>query len=139
MSSESKHYYTIGDLATAADCKVETVRYYEKANLMPVPSRTNGGHRFYVIEHLKRLVFIRRSRDLGFSIEQIKELLKLIDEPNHTCGEVKALTMVQTREVQKKIKDLKRLQKALNTILTSCKGGNYSVENCPIVNALFER
>ncbi len=105
---------------------------------MPTPSRTEGGHRFYVFEHLKRLVFIRRSRELGFSIEQIKELLKLVDEPSHTCGEVKALTMLQAREVQKKISDLKKLQKALHSISASCKGGNYSVENCPIVNALYQ-
>lgn len=139
MSIESKPYYSIGELATAADCKVETVRYYEKTTLMPTPPRTEGGHRFYVFEHLKRLVFIRRSRELGFSIEQIKELLKLVDEPNHTCGEVKAITMLQAREVQNKINDLKRLQKALHSISASCKGGNYSVENCPIVNALYNR
>ena len=137
MSTKRKPYYLIGELATAADCKVETVRYYEKTTLMPIPPRTEGGHRFYVFEHLMRLVFIRRSRELGFSIEQIKELLKLVDEPNHTCGEVKAITMLQVREVQNKINDLKRLQKALHSISTNCKGGNYSVENCPIVNALY--
>jgi MerR family mercuric resistance operon transcriptional regulator len=138
MATESKSYYSIGELASAADCKVETVRYYEKTALMPTPSRTEGGHRFYVFDHLKRLVFIRRSRELGFSIEQINKLLKLVDEPNHTCGEVKALTMLQSREVQKKINDLKRLQKALNSITASCKGKNYSIENCPIVNALYK-
>ena len=139
MTTESKPYYSIGELAFAADCKVETVRYYEKTTLMPTPSRTEGGHRFYVFEHLKRLVFIRQCRELGFSIEQIKELLTLVVEPNHTCGEVKALTMLQAREVQKKINDLKRLQKALNSISARCKGGNYSVDNCPIVNALYNK
>ncbi len=139
MNVVPKPCYSIGDLASAADCKVETVRYYEKTTLMPTPSRTEGGHRFYVFEHLKRLVFIRRSRELGFSIKKIKELLQLVDEPNHTCGEVKALTMLQAREVQKKINDLKRLQKALNSITASCKGSNYSIEDCPIVNAFYER
>ncbi len=139
MDTTSKSYYSIGDLASAADCTVETVRYYEKTNIMPTPSRTEGGHRFYVFEHLKRLIFIRRSRELGFNIEQIKELLTLVDEPNHTCGEVKALTMLQAREVQKKINDLKKLQKALNSITASCKGKNYSIDNCPIVNALYEQ
>ena len=139
MTTESKPYYSIGDLASAADCKVETIRYYEKITLMSTPPRTEGGHRFYVFEHLKRLVFIRRSRELGFSIEQIKELLTLVDEPNHTCGEVKAIAMLQAREVQRKINDLKRLQKALNSITASCKGKNYSIDNCPIVNALYEQ
>ena len=139
MTTESKPYYSIGELASAAHCKVETVRYYEKTSLMPTPPRTEGGHRYYKFDHVKRLVFIRRSRELGFSIEQIKELLKLVDEPDHTCGEAKALTIIQAREVQMKINDLKRLQKALYSMAANCKGGNYSIENCPIVNALYER
>ena len=81
--------FSIGQLAKRVNCKVETVHYYEKSGLMPEPPRTEGGHRIYVLSHLKRLNFIRRCRDLGFTIKQIKELLKFIDEPNHYCGEVK--------------------------------------------------
>lgn len=129
---------SVGELATQARCKVETVRYYEKAGLMPEPPRSHGGHRQYSRSHLKRLYFIRRSRELGFPVEQVRELLTLIDEPNHTCGEVKAITVLQARDVQRKIEALKRLQKALNHISVKCGGGKYTIDDCPIIEALFE-
>ena len=137
MKFSEKIHYSVGDLATTCDCKVETVRYYEKTGLMPKPPRTMGGHRLYSLDHLKRLVFIRRSRDLGFTIKQISELLRFVDEPEHTCGEVKAMAMLHARTVQKKINDLNRLQKALNDMAVRCKGKNYRVEDCPIIDALF--
>ncbi len=130
--------YSVGQLAQQAGCKVETVRYYEKEGLMPAPPRSAGGHRQYARDHLKRLYFIRRSRELGFPIEQVRELLRFVDEPGRTCGEVRALTMVQARQVQEKIDDLKRLQKALNQMAAKCGGGKYSIDDCPIVDALFQ-
>jgi MerR family mercuric resistance operon transcriptional regulator len=130
-------HFSIGNLAQVANCRVETVHYYEKTGLMPEPSRTEGGHRMYSLSHVKRLNFIRRSRDLGFTIEQIKELLKFIDEPDHYCGEVKAMAMLQVREVRKKIDDLQRLQKALEEMVSQCKGDNYTIDNCPIIDALY--
>lgn len=105
---------------------------------MPEPPRTEGGHRLYSHSYLKRLVFIRRSRELGFPIEQVRELLKFIDEPHHTCGEVKVLAVQQAREAQGKIDDLKRLQKALNEMSVRCSGENYSVDDCPIIDALYK-
>ena len=114
MNISEKTNYSVGDLVTACGYKVETVRYYEKTGVMPEPPRTMGGHRIYSLKHLKRLVFIRRSRELGFTIEQISELLCFVDEPGHSCGEVKGMATLQTRAVQKKIDHLKRLQKALN-------------------------
>ncbi len=126
----------MGQLADACDCKTETVRYYEKIGLMPKPPRTIGGHRLYSLDHLKHLTLIRRSRDLGFTIKQITELLCFIDEPGHTCGEVKAMAMLHSHAVQEKINDLKRLQKALNEMAAHCKGRNYKVEDCPIIDAL---
>ena len=138
MTIAEKRDFTVGDLATRSGCKVETVRYYEKTGLMPDPPRTEGGHRIYSLEHLKRLFFIRRSRDLGFPIDQVKELLRFVDEPDHTCGEVRGMAMLQARAVQEKIDVLKKLQKALNEMAARCKGGKYTVEDCPIVDALFE-
>jgi MerR family mercuric resistance operon transcriptional regulator len=87
---------------------------------------------------MKRLAFIRRSRGLGFTIEQVSELLRFVDEPDHTCGEVRGVAMRQARAAQEKIDDLKRLQKALNEMAARCKGGRYKVEDCPIIDALFE-
>ena len=129
--------FTIGKLAEKANCKVETVHYYEKTGLMPEPPRTQGGHRIYDLSHAKRLNYIRRSRELGFTIEQIKDLLKFIDEPNHYCGEVKGMAMLQARDVQQKINDLERLKKALNDMVGQCKGDNFTIDNCPIIDALY--
>ena len=131
--------YSIGQLAKESGCKVETVHYYEKIGLMPEPPRTEGGHRVFALSHVKRLNFIRRSRELGFKIEQIKDLLKFIDEPNHYCGEVRAMAMLQARAVQEKIDDLQRLQLALNEMVIKCKGSNNSIDDCPIVDALFTK
>jgi len=131
--------YSVGQLAKESGCKVETVHYYEKIGLMPEPPRTEGGHRVYTLPHVKRLNFIRRSRELGFRIEQIKDLLKFIDEPNHYCGEVRAMAMQQSRVVQEKINDLQRLQSALNGMVTQCKGSNNPIDDCPIVDALFTK
>ena len=138
MNISKKNSYSVGDLATACGCKVETVRYYEKTGLMPNPPRTMGGHRIYSLEHMKRLVFIRRSRELGFTIQQVSELLHFVDQPGHSCGEVKAMAMLQARTVQEKIDKLKRLQKALNDMAVRCKGKNFKVEDCAIIDALFD-
>ena len=138
MADESTKSFSVGNLAAKSGCKVETVRYYEKTGLMPDPPRTEGGHRIYSLAHLKRLFFIRRSRNLGFPIEQVKELLRFVDEPDHTCGEVRGMAMLQARAVQEKIEDLQKLQKALNEMAARCKGGRYTIEDCPIVDALFE-
>ncbi|MCF6299162.1 MAG: helix-turn-helix domain-containing protein [Thiomicrorhabdus sp.] len=130
--------FTIGQLASQANSKVETIRYYEKSGIMPSPPRTEGGHRVYQLEHVKRLSFIRRCRGLGFSIQQIHELLRFIDEPDHYCGEVKAIAMLQAREVQRKINDLKKLLAALHQMVAECKRDDYSIENCPIIDALYD-
>lgn len=139
MAISGERVYSVGELAAAGGCKVETVRYYEKIGLMPEPPRTEGGHRLYFLDLLKRLTFIRRSRELGFPIEQIRELLRFVDEPGHTCSEVKDMAMQQARTIQEKINDLKRLQKALNDMAIRCKGKGYALEDCPIIDALFER
>ncbi len=130
-------HFTIGTLAKKANCKIETIHYYEKIGLIPSPPRTEGGHRLYAMADSKRLNFIRRCRELDFSIEQIVELLKFIDEPDHYCGEIKAMAMIQAREVQKKIDDLEHLKKALNDMVSQCKGEGFSIDNCPIVDALY--
>ncbi len=130
-------HFSIGQLAKQANCKVETVHYYEKTDLMPKPPRSEGGHRIYTLSHIKRLNFIRRSRELGFSIQKIRELLRFIDEPDHYCGEVKGMAMLHAREVQQKIDDLEKLKSALNMMIGQCKGSDYSIDDCPIIDALY--
>ena len=130
--------FSIGQMSKQTECKVETIHYYEKIKIMFEPPRTSGGHRIYSLTDVKRLNFIRKCRHLGFTIEQVRELLRFIDEPDHFCGEVKAMAMVQYRAVQEKIVELEHLQVALNTMITQCKGENYTIDDCPIIDALYD-
>ncbi len=82
---------TIGQLGRTTDTKIETIRYYEKIGLLPAPRRTAGNYRSYTVEHLQRLGFIRRARELGFTIEDVRELLKLAGHGEKPCEEVDQL------------------------------------------------
>ena len=97
---------TIGALSRKTGCHIETIRYYERIGLLSKPPRTQGGHRLYNKEQIKRLVFIRRSRELGFSLEEIRTLLKLVDGKRYTCEEVKTVTNRHLEDASKKISDL---------------------------------
>jgi Cu(I)-responsive transcriptional regulator len=125
---------TIGDLARATGTKVETVRYYERAGLLPVPPRTPGNYRSYGQVELKRLSFIRRARDLGFSLDQVRALLALSDDRGSDCARIDAIARGHLEEVDRKLADLTALRRELKAIITSCKGG--VVADCRIVEAL---
>ena len=127
---------TIGGLSKQTGCHIETIRYYERIGILSKPPRTEGGHRLYEREQIKRLVFVRRSRELGFSLEEIRTLLRLVDGKRYTCREVKAVTEQHLEDVGKKISDLRKLQRTLNGISSQCDGG--LVPECPIIDALFE-
>ncbi len=127
---------TIGALSKQTGCHIETVRYYERIGVLLKPPRTEGGYRLYGREHIKRLMFVRRSRELGFSLGEIRTLLKLVDGKQYTCREVKTLMEEHLGDIKKKISDLKRLQKTLADISSQCEGG--MVPECPIIDALFE-
>lgn len=127
----------IGALSEKTGCNIETIRYYEREGLLPDPPRTDGGHRMYGEEHLKRLTFIRRSRELGFTLEEVRGLLKMVDGGHYTCAEVKSLTLEHLKDVRGKLADLKKLEKALKHLADQCTGDE--APDCPIVEALFER
>ena len=127
---------TRGALAARTGCNVETIRYYEQVRLLPPPPRSAGGHRLYGRDLVKRLNFIRRSRDLGFTIKEVRELLRLVDGGTYTCAEVEELARDHVREIRRKIADLRRLQKVLETMAAQCNGG--AVPDCPIIDALFD-
>jgi len=107
---------SIGEVATATGIKIVTVRYYEQIGLVPAPSRTEGNYRAYSQEHLRRLRFIRRCRDLGFTLVQVRELLRLSSKKNQECSEVDRLTARHLADVKEKISDLKRLSKELRRL-----------------------
>ena len=131
-----KQTSTIGRLADQAHVNIETIRYYERIGLMPKPPRTEAGHRFYSASHRKRLVFIRRSRELGFTIAEIRELLRLVDNQEYACSEVRAMTEQHLERIRKKIIDLQRLQNTLTTVASQCDGK--SGPECPIIDALLD-
>jgi DNA-binding transcriptional MerR regulator len=125
---------TIGDLAAATNTRVETVRWYEKVKLLPKPARSAGNYRLYGPEHLRRLSFIRRGRDLGFTVDQIRELLALADERGRSCAEVDTIARAHLAEVERKLSDLTRLARELSDVIGQCKCG--SVADCRIIEAL---
>lgn len=132
MSSEISR----GQIARQADCNIETVRYYEKIGLLPDPPRTHGGHRIYGTEHVKRLAFILRGRALGFSIDELRGFLDLVDGGAITCSEVKSRTLDHLAAVREKLANLKRLEKVLKKIANQCDGGESP--DCPIIEALYD-
>ena len=97
---------TIGNLAKATDTKVETIRYYERIGLLPAPARTRGNYRSYSPEQLGRLSFIRRARDLGFSLPQVRALLSLSDQRCRSCEAVDTIARKHLTEVDRKIAGL---------------------------------
>ncbi|MCH8221348.1 MAG: helix-turn-helix domain-containing protein [Proteobacteria bacterium] len=126
----------IGALSARTDCKIETIRYYERQGLLPDPPRSAGGHRLYQEDHLKRLTFIRRCRKLGFTMAQIRQLLGLVDEHQYSCQDIKVLTMDHVEEIREKIDHLKRLEQALLQMAAECSGD--SIPSCPVIDALYQ-
>lgn len=125
---------TIGDLAAATDTRVETVRWYEKVKLLPAPARSAGNYRLYGPGHLRRLRFIRRGRDLGFTLDQIRELLALSDQRDRSCGDVDVIARAHLAEVERKLSDLTRLARELRDVIGQCGCG--SVADCRIIESL---
>lgn len=127
---------TIGELSDATDCNRETVRYYERIGILREPPRSAGGHRQYDGDAVERLTFVRKCRDLGFSLDQVRELLRLVDGGNYTCEEVRSLAVAHKASVQRKIADLKKMNAVLTEMVAQCDGGQ--LPDCPIIDALFE-
>ena len=131
-----KQGITIGKLSSKTGVNVETIRYYEKEGILPPPPRTQSGYRDYSEEHCKRLMFVRRSRELGFSLNEIRTMLTMVDGGSLTCAEVKDVTVTHLDDVRKKIIDLQKLEETLQKIASQCKGGK--TPDCPIIDFLFQ-
>ena len=130
---------TRGKLAARTGCNPETIRYYETIGLIPAPARTAAGYRSYSDEHLRRLNFILRARALGFSSDQVRELIELSDPgSDHTRAEVKTLTEGHIDAIGSKIADLERIRQRLSQISSYCDGSNQHAASCPILESLFE-
>jgi len=128
---------TIGGLSTGAAVNIETVRYYERVGLLPTPRRTAGGHRLYGPEHVMRLTFVRRARELGFTLEEIRALLRLADEEQPSCPKVRVVASGHLEDVRAKIADLKRMERALSETVARCASGNRP--ECPLLEVLTSK
>ena len=124
----------IGELARAAGTKPETIRYYERIGLLTAPPRTAGNYRDYSTEHVSRLAFTRRARELGFSIEQIRTLLDLADQKQRSCEAVDAIAREHLAEGKRKLADLAALRRELESLIGQCRHG--TIAECRILEAL---
>lgn len=127
---------TIGKLAKRAKIKIETIRYYEQRGLMPPPNRRNSGYREYSQSDIDRLRFIKSTKDLGFSLKEVIELLSLKTGQDTTCGDIKTFVQNKVDEIEKKISSLKKIKNALEILNDQCKKRNAPVSDCPILEAL---
>ena len=125
----------IGELSKRTGCNIETIRYYERIALLPVPARSAGHYRLYDTDAVQRLAFIRRARELGFTLEEIRTLLSLsVRGGAGACADVRALAESHLAEVRGKIADLRAMERVLADAVRRCAAGE--VPGCPIIDAL---
>lgn len=128
---------TVGKLAKRTGVAVETLRYYERRGLLPQAERTESGYRLFRPEAVQRLRFIRRAQTLGFSLDEISELLSLSDDPERSAAEVKMRTRDKIADIELRIQDLQRMKQALVQLDRSCSGHGSTLD-CPILASLGE-
>ncbi len=131
------HKLTIGKIATQAAMSIDTIRYYERAGLIAPPERGDSGYRQYDGEVVKRLQFIRRAKDLGFTLAEIAELLTLSSQGERDMGAMKDAAQAKLATVEKKISELLRIRGGLTQLVAACPGHG-ALAGCPIVSALNE-
>lgn len=129
--------YRIGKIAKLADVTPDTIRYYEKQQMMEHEIRTEGGFRLYTDKDLQRLKFIRHARQLGFTLESIRELLSIrIDPEHHTCQESKSIVQARLSEVEARIEELQTMRLSLQRLNDACCGTAHSSVYCSILETL---
>lgn len=132
--SSAAHSFTIGKLSKASGVNIETIRYYERIGLLPEPPRSESGYRQYAAQHLQVLRFIRRGRELGFSLDDIRNLLAL-QAGGLACGEVQVMTQKHIAELDQRMADMQRLRDQLADLERQCAGG--AAQHCPVIEALL--
>jgi MerR family mercuric resistance operon transcriptional regulator len=126
---------SIGQVARRAGVGVETVRFYERQGLLDEPIRRESGYRQYGEDVVSRLRFIRRAKELGFTLKEVAELLALRLDPDSTCADVKQRAQAKLADIEAKIRDLERIRRALLEVTASCRGQG-PTSACPILGAL---
>ena len=128
-------YLTIGKLAKHSHVNVETIRYYERRGLIPMPSRRESGYRQFTQDIIARIRFIKRAQELGFTLKEISGLLSMRVDPHTTCADINVRAEQKIAQIQEKIRDLERMKRALIKLKASCRGRGPTGE-CPILEAL---
>jgi Hg(II)-responsive transcriptional regulator len=128
---------TIGKVAKRAGIGIETIRFYERQKLIDPPPRSAAGYRQYPESIVQRLRFIRRAKELGFSLKEIKELLTLQSDPQTTCSDITQRAEQKLADINKRINDLEKMRGALKVLLAACSSNETSAE-CPILQAIAE-
>lgn len=132
--------YKVGEIAEIVGVNVETLRYYEKIKLLPEPKRKEfSSYRIYDDNDLARLTFIKRAKELGFTLKEIKELLELKIESTSTCGDVKHLAEHKLTDIEERIKDLKNIKNVLIKLIDQCICEEVSTDECPILEVIETR
>lgn len=134
ITSSRARALTIGELSRITGVHIETIRYYEKIKLIPAPLRTEGGHRVYGPRERRTLTFVRRARELGFTLNEIRALMELGAPGNASCADVKAIASRHLDDIRAKIADLKKLERLLASTVAKCTGRK--VPKCPVVDIL---
>ena len=135
MSAQAQHWpVSIGEAARRAGVSARMVRHYEAQGLLPPMHRTDGGYRQYAESDVHALRFIRRARDLGFSLDKVRELLDLSGQQQRDCATVDVLASEHLAEIDRKVADLNALRQELSALITSCQGG--TMAECRILEAL---
>ena len=125
----------IGELSRRSGCNIETIRYYERIGLLPRPPRSASRYRQYEIGDVHRLTFVRRARELGFSLDEVRALLALsADQDGETCVEVRQLAASHLADVRAKLADLRAMERVLADAVRRCDAGE--PHGCPLINAL---
>lgn len=125
----------IGELARNCGCPAETIRYFEKIGLLPTPLRGLNGYRYYDESNQKWLQFILRSRALGFTQIEVRRLSDVAHQSQPACADVHELLVEHIIDVQKKMKDLRRMQRALERLKSKCQDG--TLHDCPVIDELM--
>ncbi len=129
--------YRIGELAKLTGVSNDTLRYYEKNQLITPAGRTESGYRMYTPEAVEQIRFIQRAKGVGFTLNDINELLSIqIEKTEHSCQEVKTFTETKLEDVEQKLAELTRIKQALEMLNAACCGGPESAEHCSILQAL---
>jgi MerR family mercuric resistance operon transcriptional regulator len=125
----------IGDLSHRTGCNIETIRYYERVGLLPQPPRSPSRYRLYDIDDVRRLMFVRRSRELGFSLDEVRTLLALsAKSEQEACSEVRELAAHHLEDIRAKIADLRAMERVLADAVRRCNAGE--TPGCPLIDSL---